>query len=123
MSGPKKVRENRKEGANFDMLEPEEGIPEVYLDGIASTSLSVGMSKIDFYTVTGFVEKDGAQIEQRLSRYRVVMPAAAWIEFCANFTASMRSQKEEVLQGIDEAKARIENALGEAKKTDEDEGA
>lgn len=122
MSGPKKVRENRKEGADFDVLEPEEGISEVYVDGIASTSLAVGMSKIDFYTVTGFVEKDGAQIEQRLLKYRVVMPAAAWIGSCANFVASMRSQKEEVLQGIDEAKARIESALGESKNTDGGEG-
>lgn len=118
MSSPKKVRENRKEGANFDVSEPEDGVLEVYVDGVASTSLAIGMSKIDFYTVTGFVEKDGAQIEQRLVKYRVVMPAAAWIQSCANFVASMRLQKEGVLQGIDEAKAKIESALGEPQESD-----
>lgn len=118
MSGPKKVRENRKKGANFDVLEPEEGIPEVYVDGVIGTNLGLGMSKIDFYTVTDFVEKDGAQIEQRLLKYRVVMPAAAWIQTCANFIAAMRLQKDEVLQGIDEVKARIESALDESNKTD-----
>ena len=118
MSGPRKVRENRNEGANFDVLEPEGGIPEVYVDGVAATSLAVGMAKIDFSTVTGFTEKDGAQIEQRLLKYRIVMPAANWIQSCANFLERLRSQKEGVLQGIDEAKAKIESALGESKTTD-----
>lgn len=113
MSGRKKVGQIRQEGANFDILEPEEGVPELYVDGSVGIAMSAGVVKLDLFVTAGSVEKDGAQIDQRLLKYRLVMPIVAWVEFCANSMVSMRSQKNELLQIIDEGRVKIAHALGE----------
>jgi hypothetical protein len=113
MNGRKKVREIRQEGTNCDILEPEEGIPELFVDGSVGIAMSAGVVKVDLFVSAGSVEEDGVQIDQRLLKYRLAMPMVAWVEFCANSMASMRSQKEELLQVIDEGRAKVAHALGE----------
>jgi hypothetical protein len=122
MSGRKKVGQTRQEGANFDVLEPEEGVPELFVDGNVGTALSAGVVKVDFFVITGSVEEDGTQIEQRLLKHRLVMSTVAWIEFCANSMAIMRSQKDELLQLIDEGRAKIAHALGETQEKPDGDG-
>lgn len=118
MSGPKKVREIRQEGANIDVWEPEDGVSEIYVDGSMGISYSAGVVKVDFYITTGAAEENGVQIEQRLLKHHLVVPTAAWIEICTKWMAGMQSQKDTLLQLIDESRASIADALGEPQKSD-----
>ena len=66
MAGPRKVASTREPGRAFDILEPEAGVPDVYVDEFAGIIFSSSVAKVGLYLSATPVQENDVTVERQL---------------------------------------------------------
>lgn len=103
------VRSERGPEGNYDLLEPEAGVPEIYVDGFVGISFSVSTIKLDLYSSTGIEHIEGKQIDRRELKLRLVMPTGNFLELCKKSLQTMPSNKESIDIAIQQYSDQLRN--------------
>ena len=106
-----KVRSERKAGQNFDLLESEGGVDDVYVDGFAGITFSVTTVKVEMYSFLSVKVEDDTPIEQRELKFRLVMPTNNWLDMCAKALQSMHTNETKVREAINRYTENLQSYL------------
>lgn len=95
------IQSERGPDLEYDVLEAEEGTPEIYVDGFTGLTFSVSTVRLDLYSVIGFTTEDDKKIEQRLLKLRLVLPTVNFLDLCKKSLESMRGNKEAISKSLE----------------------
>ena len=95
------IQSERGPDSDYDVLEAEEGTPEIYVDGFSGLTFSVSTVRLDLYSVIGFTTEDDKKIEKRLLKVRLVLPTVNFLELCKKSLESMRGNEEAISKSIE----------------------
>ena len=95
------IQSERGPDLDYDVLEAEEGTPEIYVDGFTGLTLSVSTVRLDLYSVIGFTTEDDKRIEQRLLKLRLILPTVNFLDLCKKSLESMRGNEEAITKSIE----------------------
>lgn len=76
------ITQVREDHAKFD-LQINDGMPEIFVDGLSQMLLGYPISKLTFHSVVAPAH-EGNEIEQRLGVVRIAIPTPVLLEFCRN---------------------------------------
>ena len=94
------IHSERGPDLEYDVLEAEDGTPEIYVDGFTGLTLSISTVKLDLYSLTGLATENDKKIEQRLLKLRLVLPTVNFLDLCKKSLESMRGSEEEINKSI-----------------------
>lgn len=106
-----KVRSERRAGQNFDLLESEGGVDDVYVDGFAGITFSLTTVKVEMYSYLSVKVEDDTPIEQRELKFRLVMPTNNWLDMCAKALQSMHTNETKVREAINRYTEKLQSYL------------
>ncbi len=95
------IQSERGPDLEYDVLEAEDGTPEIYVDGFTGLTFSVSTVRLDLYSVIGFTTEDDKRIEQRLLKLRLVLPTVNFLDLCKKSLVSMRGNEEAISKSIE----------------------
>ncbi|MEN8214976.1 MAG: hypothetical protein ABFS56_01070 [Pseudomonadota bacterium] len=113
MGDKEKIYESRDPGQMFDLYEPTSELTELYIDGVGQIMLGTTISKVSFYSVSGFKSEDDKQIEQRDVKHRIILPTKALLDFCLNTLMKLKGSAHQLEAGLDNDKNQIYHILGQ----------
>jgi hypothetical protein len=107
MAGPRKVASTREPGRAFDILEPEAGVSDVYVDGFAGMTFSSSVTKVGLYLSVTPVQDNDVTVEQRIINIRLTMPTVNFVEMCISALKSMNANRTLIEQALAEQNSKI----------------
>lgn len=105
------IYQSRNPDQMFDLYEPTSGTMELYIDGVGQLMLGTTVSKLSFYSVGGFHNENGEDIEQREVKLRVTMPTRKLLESCIKILASFQETASTLEANLEEEKQQLSQFL------------
>ena len=92
--GLRLVRSERLQHRSYDLLESEDGAPDIYVDGFGGQALSNAVSRIELFVIRDPKMEGDTLVEQRIIKHRLIMPTAVYVEMCAKTLGTFRKNEE-----------------------------
>ena len=118
MAGPRKVASTREPGRAFDILEPEAGVSDVYVDGFAGMTFSSSVTKVGLYLSVTPVQDNDVTVEQQIINIQLTMPTVNFVEMCISALKSMNANRTLIEQALAEQNSKIASWLNVIQSTD-----